>query len=203
MPDLGLPGAGATPRAAAPADGTERQRLVEGFVAVAAERGYPETTIFQVIEAAGVTKKSFYHHFDSLEECFVSAYEQGAARIAALMLTAHEAHEDRAEGVGAALGVLLEVLAAERPFTRLAFVEVNAAGPAVRAVRARCLASLVEFLGRYGASAEILEASVGGVYSSIWLRAEAGRLDSLPALLPSLTQFVLVSINRKENDVTQ
>jgi AcrR family transcriptional regulator len=42
-----------------------RERILEGAARVFADVGFAEATIADVLEAAGVTKGAFYHHFDN------------------------------------------------------------------------------------------------------------------------------------------
>jgi AcrR family transcriptional regulator len=181
----------------------QRERLIDGFVLVVAEHGYAGVTISKVTEAAGVTKKAFYDHFATLDDCFLAAYEYGTGMLMALMSQAYQAAPSWPEGVQAALRVLLKVLAAEEPFARASVVELGAAGPGVRHARARYLESFRTFFAgqAYGLSPihnSVVDAIVGGVYSVIYIQVEAGRTAELPELLPSLTYFVLLPLLGRE-----
>lgn len=48
-----------------------RRRLLEGLAASIAERGYRETTVADIVRAARTSKRTFYDHFSTKEECFV------------------------------------------------------------------------------------------------------------------------------------
>src|SRR5690606_6312736 len=71
--------------------GIQRERLIDAFVQVVAERGFAHTTISRVTEAAGVTKKTFYAHFSDLDDCFLAAYRRGMDILLARMTEAYEA----------------------------------------------------------------------------------------------------------------
>jgi AcrR family transcriptional regulator len=45
------------------------------MVEVVSERGYPETRVVDVIEVAGVSRKTFYELFDGKEQCFLTTYD--------------------------------------------------------------------------------------------------------------------------------
>ena len=48
-----------------------RRRLLDGLAASIAERGYRETTVADIVRAAHTSKRTFYEHFPSKEDCFV------------------------------------------------------------------------------------------------------------------------------------
>ena len=54
---------------------SQRRRILEAMVEVVAERGYPETRVVDIIERAGVSRKTFYELFADKEECFLAAYD--------------------------------------------------------------------------------------------------------------------------------
>jgi len=181
----------------------QRERLIDAFVQVVAEAGYGQTTIAKVTDAAGVTKKTFYEHFGTLEECFLVVYERGSKQLLAVMTEAFQAAPDWRCGLENALRVLLKVLAAEPPFAHVALVEVNAAGPRVRQARIAYLRTLREL---FTAAAEglpevpddVLDAMIGGVYTAIYLRIEAGRCAELPELLPTIVYFALLPLGGRD-----
>ncbi|GAB3674504.1 hypothetical protein GCM10027589_44500 [Actinocorallia lasiicapitis] len=177
----------------------QRARLIDGFVSQVAAYGYANTTISRVTDAAGVTKKAFYLYFPTLEDCFAAALDQGGRALAELMETAFRQAPDWASGIEAALEVLLATLAAQEPFARLATVEVAGAGPRVRALRDGYLHRLhaVFTAPVYPGPAvheHVVDAILGGVYSTLYLQVDSGRAAHLPELLPSLTYFVLLPL---------
>jgi TetR/AcrR family transcriptional repressor of nem operon len=52
---------------------TSKRKLLEAALRVIRERGYSATRVEDVCAAAGVTKGSFFHHFDSKEELALEA----------------------------------------------------------------------------------------------------------------------------------
>jgi len=76
-----------------------RQRLIEVATALFAERGYEGASIEAVLEQAGVSRGSLYHHFSSKERLFEAVVEVVQARVGEATLAAAgaggqtEAHE--------------------------------------------------------------------------------------------------------------
>ena len=48
-----------------------RRRLLDGLAASIEQRGYRETTVADIVRAARTSKRTFYDHFSTKEECFV------------------------------------------------------------------------------------------------------------------------------------
>lgn len=55
---------------AAPTEGF-RRRLLDGLAASIAERGYRDTTVADIVRHARTSKRTFYDHFSTKEQCFV------------------------------------------------------------------------------------------------------------------------------------
>lgn len=55
---------------------TTRDALLEAARELFGERGYPGTSIDEVVARAGVTKGAMYHHFHGKEDLFAAVYEQ-------------------------------------------------------------------------------------------------------------------------------
>jgi len=54
---------------------SQRERMLEAMVRVAAAKGYEATTVTDVIEVAGVSRATFYELFEDKEACFLEAYD--------------------------------------------------------------------------------------------------------------------------------
>ncbi|HEX7702020.1 MAG TPA: helix-turn-helix domain-containing protein, partial [Kofleriaceae bacterium] len=69
---------------------SQRWRLLESMTEAVARRGYAEATVAEVIEIAGVSRKTFYEHFRDKEDCFLKAYEILSDRLVIAMKSAIE-----------------------------------------------------------------------------------------------------------------
>lgn len=65
---------------------TSRGKIVHAARNLMLAQGYPITSVDDIIEAAGVSKGSFYHYFDSKEELALTAMHEFLADGAALMM---------------------------------------------------------------------------------------------------------------------
>jgi AcrR family transcriptional regulator len=111
---------------------SQRGRLICAIADSVAEKGYPDTSVADVIALAGVSRRTFYEHFSDKEDCFLAAYDEGAKATYDAMLEAAEGLDDWRLILDAVLTTWLEFLEADLAFTRAYMVEFWAAGDAAR-----------------------------------------------------------------------
>ncbi len=59
----------------------QRERLLAAMLRATAELTYREVSVQDVLERAGVSRPTFYEHFENKEECFLAAFDSAAARL--------------------------------------------------------------------------------------------------------------------------
>lgn len=104
------------------------ERLLRALAAVMAEKGYPETTITDVIERAGTSYRAFYEHFESKEEATVAALDVGSLQMLAAALPAFRRAKDWAHAVRDTQEAMFLYGIQEPEYARLGAVEMYAAG---------------------------------------------------------------------------
>lgn len=179
----------------------QRERLIAGLAEAIAENGYSGTTIAHITRHAAVSRRTFYEHFSSKDECFVAAYDTVMEELRGRVSAAFEAAGDWPHAVKAGIGAMLEFLAAEPHLARLCMVEALVAGPVVVERYDAAIQSFVPYFqsGRDGRPPDVLarlsptteEALVGGMVSLISRRIIAGKAEELEELLPDLVEFTL------------
>ncbi|HYQ77751.1 MAG TPA: TetR/AcrR family transcriptional regulator [Solirubrobacterales bacterium] len=179
----------------------QRERLIAGLAEAVAENGYAGTTIAHITRNAAVSRRTFYEHFGSKDECFIAAYDTVMAELRERVEEAFGQEEEWPQAVRAGIRAMLEFLAAEPHLARLSMVEALVAGPVVVERYDAAIQSLVPYFaaGREGLSKEVLaglsptteEALVGGMVSLISRRIFADRTEELESLLPDLVEFTL------------
>jgi AcrR family transcriptional regulator len=111
----------------------QRRRMFDGMVQAVAEKGYPATTVADVIARAGVSRSTFYEHFSDKEDCFLAAYAEGAKELFDRVLAeGAAAPDDPFARFRAAIRAYLEGLAERPDYTRTFLVEIFAAGSKAR-----------------------------------------------------------------------
>jgi AcrR family transcriptional regulator len=107
----------------------QRERLFEAMVETVNERGFVASTISDLVKSAGVSRRSFYEHFENKEECLVAAYDELLKALTERILAGYRADEDWNEQIEAVVRALFDA-ASDRPdAAKLVCVEMGAAGP--------------------------------------------------------------------------
>jgi AcrR family transcriptional regulator len=179
----------------------QRERLIAGLAEAIAENGYSGTTIAHITRAAAVSRRTFYEHFASKDECFVAAYDTVMKELQERVSAAFDEAEEWPRAIRGGIEAMLSFLAAEPNLARLCMVEALVAGPAVVERYDAAIQSFVPYFqeGRKGRPPEVLsrlsstteEALVGGMVSLISRRIIAGKAEELEELLPDLVEFTL------------
>lgn len=180
-------------------DRNHRERLIASFIALVGEVGYGGATITAVLEGAGVSSRTFYKFFDTIEDCCVAAFAKGLDDMRPLLLEAYESEREWPLRVRAALAALLAELADWPELARLLTVEPFVAGPEIARRHKAALEGMVPYLregrerrdGGEPLPGTTERGLLGAVNSMIGRQVMAGRGEDLGALLPDLTQFVL------------
>jgi AcrR family transcriptional regulator len=180
----------------------QRERLIAAMLKAAAELGYRQATVQDVIDRAGVSRPTFYEHFSNKEDCFLAAFDTTATRL-------RERIDAAAEKGGAnwrarlrfSLEELLRFARSEPDAARALIVEARAASAEALLRRdglldyfAGCVDTLVsDHLPDTSSRSEITAAGVvGGIEALLYARLNKGDLEDLDALLPSLMYFVVL-----------
>jgi AcrR family transcriptional regulator len=179
----------------------QRERLIAGIAEAIAENGYSGTTIAHITRAAAVSRRTFYEHFESKDDCFVAAYDTVMKELQERVTAGFEETDDWAHAIKAGIDAMLGFLASEPNLARLCMVEALVAGPAVVERYDAAIQSFVPYFreGREGRPKEVLdrlsatteEALVGGMVSLISRRIIGGKTEELEDLLPDLVEFTL------------
>jgi AcrR family transcriptional regulator len=180
----------------------QRERLIVAMLSAAADLGYLETNVQDVIDRAGVSRPTFYEHFSNKEDCFLAAFDTSAERLRKKLDDAVNRGGDVwRDRIRFGLEALLRFASHEPNTARTMVVEARAASDA--AVRRRvdlmdhfsqCLESQTRELLPSNAIGTALTASgiVGGVESLLYSRLCKQEYDQLESLLPSLMYFVVL-----------
>jgi AcrR family transcriptional regulator len=183
---------------------SQRQRMLAAIAEAVAEKGYAATTVGDVVSGAGVSRKTFYEHFDDKEECFLAAWEAGVETLFGAIARSQEGASGPIERMRAGLGAYLETLASEPAFARTYLIEVVAAGPRAEARGAEVHAAFARLLEEDHARAraevgtlpevprELFRAAVGAINELVSAYVREGRTADLPELEDTILYLELV-----------
>ncbi len=180
----------------------QRERLLVAMLNAAAELGYLETNVQDVIDRAGVSRPTFYEHFSNKEDCFLAAFDSSAERLRkSVHSAAREGGNLWRDRVRCGLEALLRFASREPDTARTLVVEARAASETAVRRRvellddfARCLDEEARDLLSTPPPRTAVTASgiIGGVESLLYSRLCKQEYDQLEALLPSLMYFVVL-----------
>ena len=178
----------------------QRERLIAGLASAVAAKGYAALTLADVTAEARVSRRVFYEHFESKEECFLAAFEAVVAHLRELVAEAAAPEQSWPRQALAALRAALAFLAAEPGLAHLCLVEAPGAGPAVAERYGGAVAEVAAALraGReeLGQDERPLPDStedtiVGSLLSLLQRKVGAGEAEQLERLLPDCATLVL------------
>jgi AcrR family transcriptional regulator len=185
---------------------SQRTRLLEAVGRAVADRGYAAATIDDIVGDAGVSKKTFYEHFNDKLDCFLAAYEAASDELLEHMTAAQEDAVPRETGsdpvsrewlarTRAGIHAYLRWLAAEPALARVFLIEIAAAGPAALELRERMRDRYADRMRELQAADsvpdEIFHAVVAGADDLVVRRLREG--DDLLGLEPALV-YLQVSL---------
>ncbi len=107
----------------------QRERLYEATIKAVNERGFVATTISDLVAGAGVSRRSFYEHFENKEECLLATYDELVRRLTARIIAAYDPEEQWTLQIDAIVRALFEASSDRPDAARLISVEMGAAGP--------------------------------------------------------------------------
>ncbi|MHB1859773.1 MAG: TetR/AcrR family transcriptional regulator [Solirubrobacteraceae bacterium] len=185
----------------------QRERLFAAMIECIDERGFVASTISDLVERAGVSRRTFYEHFENKEDCLLATYDMLYADLLDGIERVPNASRDGEwlQRVETLLAEIFEATVRRPDAARLVCVELAAAGPPGIARLADGGAMLASFIARdldgrgpaqsgcvpdpvaraiVGALRNVLFARVRRKRSRRSLRAELGRL------LPELVAWV-------------
>jgi AcrR family transcriptional regulator len=120
----------------------QRERLLSATVEVVAELGYAGLTVAQVIDRAGVSRRTFYELFKDCDDCFLATFQSGVEQLSSLVIESYLEESSWHNGVRSGLQTMLGFLDVEHGWAQLLVVESLHAGGQVMAARLSALEHL-------------------------------------------------------------
>jgi AcrR family transcriptional regulator len=130
---------------------TQRRRLFAAAATVFARGGYADATAEAIAREAGMSKATFYEHFDNKEDCICALFDAATEILLAAMRKAGDDAEGGAvrsprERYHASVIALLDVIAAFPDAAQTLLVEIIGAGPRAIERRDRVLGEFADYI---------------------------------------------------------
>ncbi len=174
---------------------SHRTRMHHATAEVTQAKGYADTTVADIVAAAGVSRDVFYEHFSDKQDAFLQAQNHPTLYILERCASAYFSGGTWPERVWSMLDTLLAMISENPAISHLRLVECYAAGPA--AIRraeeiTRSFTIFYEEGYRYRPEARTLprlttQAVAGASFELIQRLAARGETALMPSLLPRLT----------------
>jgi AcrR family transcriptional regulator len=180
------------------AEGTERDRIIESFIAVVAEAGYGGTPLDAVLARAGIDAETFHRHFDDEDACFRAAWEYVSARYMPTAQAAYEGASGWRWQMRALAHAILRYLTEHPDHARILFIEGAAPEPSRTPIdpNVEVFIDLID-RGRLemddpdALTRATAEGLAGAADERIVLCLQRGADDELPRLLPQLMYMIV------------
>jgi AcrR family transcriptional regulator len=177
----------------------QKRRLEAAMVEAVARHGYAGTTLRELVRLAGVSKTTFYEHFDSKQECFLATFDEIISQVTARVGVAYREEGDFRERLAAALMVFMRLTVSEPEAAMLTAVEsltLGAAGVAHRERGSEAFEIMIRQSFDHSPSprevpATTIRAIASGIRGVVYRRLRAGKVDELPGLVDELVDWAL------------
>jgi AcrR family transcriptional regulator len=179
-------------------DQNQIERLFAAMVAISSEKGYEATTVDGLTKLAGVSKASFYEHFENKKELLLAAVDALVEPTLKVIERAEDAPTGEAR-VRQAVEAFLGLIADQPAASQMGFIEVYAAGPEGEATVDRAIdvfeqfgvSQLNQIPDREAMPPQIVRALVGGFLKVIQKRLYSNEADQLPRLAEPIADWGL------------
>jgi len=179
-------------------DGSRREALLRAMIDVVGAKGYRAVAVADVLAEAGVSRTTFYKHFDDKLDCFLAAYDAAADEVVEAVEAGCDPRLTWSDRVRAGLERAIDLFVADPSLARAGVVEIAAAGAAGQSRRAAMLDRLADLLEQRDAPAgpglppNTAIMAAGAALGLVFEEIEAGRTAELADRLPDLLFAVLV-----------
>jgi len=180
------------------------ERLLRALAAVVAEKGYPDTTVAEVVERASTSQRTFYEHFKNKEDAIVAALDSGSSHMLAAALPAFRRAPDWKHAVHDTIEAMFCWGAEEPEYARMGGKEMYAAGK--RALDQReVVTEGMEGLLAPGYELKpdtppiAAEAVGGALYELLYDHVNKKGPETLPDLVPTLVYVTLAPFLEAED----
>jgi AcrR family transcriptional regulator len=176
----------------------QRERIIQAVLALSAEQGFEITSARELATRAGLSRQTFYQHFQTKEDAWSAAFDQAFLDLFSVAWHAGAAQPDAAAKVTAAVTACLEQLIAEPGRARLLLVDAASAGTVGHAAIDRASQAFARLLAGAAGERELPAivplAMVGGIVSLVGGWVVEDRTADLADLTPALVEILFVPL---------
>jgi len=169
---------------------SQHWRMLEAVTEAVGKRGYAEASVAEIVDIAGVSRKTFYEHFRDKEHCFLTAFEVLSERVVEALVAEGAKHPAGKVRCRAQIAKYIDVLVRDPIAARVFNVDVLAAGDRALDARERVNASFgLAMFGR-AVPAERRVAIIGGIHALSVAALRDGDVGKLEQLVEPVCSFI-------------
>jgi AcrR family transcriptional regulator len=120
-----------------------RRRLLDGMAAAIGERGFRESTVADVVRHARTSRRTFYEHFASKQDCFIALLRDANAEMVRQIAAAVDPHAPWDTQVRQAIEAWIACAESEPTVTLSWIREVPALGDGARQLQREALEAFI------------------------------------------------------------
>jgi AcrR family transcriptional regulator len=177
----------------------QRGRLQGAMVEAVARHGFADTTLRELVTLAGVSKSTFYEHFENKQDCFLATFDYIGLEVERRVDEAVDWPSDLREKIAAGIAAAFDVIAEEQAAASLVTVESLTLGAAAVPHRERASAHFEELIRRsfdespspHRVTALTVRGIVAGIRNTAYHHLREGRGGELPAAAAPIVEWIL------------
>lgn len=183
---------------------TPPERILRALSAVVAEKGYPDTTVAEVVERASTSQRTFYEHFKNKEDAIVAALDSGSAHMLAAALPAFRRAPEWKYAVHDTIEAMFRWGAEEPEYARMGGVAMYAAGKRALEQREMVTEGMEGLLApgyelKPDTPPIAAEAVGGALYNLLYEHVNKKGPETLPDIVPTLVYVTLAPFLEAED----
>ena len=185
---------------------SQRRRLIGAMLDCVAERGYPATTVGDVVSAARCSRNAFYELFEDKEACYIAASDEAGKEMLHALVSAAGREESWLDGLRAGMRSYLGWWVDNPGYAAAYLIHLPEAGRRALEQRDRVYADVAAMFEQLAARARAEQPLlppvptlapqllVMAITELIAQEVRNGRVDKLPELEDMLVRFVVKAL---------
>jgi len=185
---------------------SQRRRLIQAMLDQVAEKGYPATTVGDVVAAARCSRNAFYDLFEDKEACYIAAADETGSEMLAALVSGARAEDSWLDALREGTRGYLQWWVDHPRYAAAYLIDLPTAGRRALDQRDRVYADFAEMFDGLGARARAEQPLlpplpplaprmlVMAITELIAQEVRNGRLEQLPELEDMLVRFVVKAL---------
>lgn len=137
-----------------------RLRLLEAMAAAIRERGFRQTTVADVVRLARTSRRTFYEHFASKQDCYVALLRESNAEMVGQIAAAVDPHATWERQIQQAIGAWIAASQSEPAITLSWIREIPSLGDEARQLQRDFLEAFIVLIQTLSDNPELRAAGV-------------------------------------------